>query len=328
MFEPHAFRPFFLLRNPHLQTILCSSRIRNRHPNPVRRSAAAMILESGQARLMGYWTSAPTGDTKGLVILLHGWEGSAFSTYILCTGRRLHLNGYAVFRLNYRDHGDSHHLNEGLFYASELDEVYRAVKQAAEKMPGAPVFLVGFSLGGNFALRIARRCAAEPIANLRYVVGISPLLDPDQATSRIDATPYIRRYFLKKWRRSLKKKQHLFPKRYDFDRLPQLDSVRRLTAFLLERYSGYKSVQEYFDDYTVKATALRDIDIPILLLTAEDDPIIAAANFRRLQLSDNIRLVLQSFGGHNGFIQNLSLKSWYETRLVDLFDSVSNPGPV
>ena len=306
-----------------MQTVLSSSRLRSRGPNPLHRSASKKILKIGNTRLLGYWNDAPTHRSKGLVILLHGWEGSAFSTYILCTGRTLHRNGYAVFRLNYRDHGQSHHLNEGLFYASLLDEVYGSVKQAAGRLDNVPVFIVGFSLGGNFALRIAKRCTAEPIPALRHIVCISPLLDPDQATERIDAVPYIRRYFLKKWRRSLTQKQHSFPRRYDFNGLRRIDSVRQMTEMLLARYSRYGSIQEYFDEYTLREDALRDIDIPVTLLTAEDDPIIAAEDFRRLELPARSRLAVQSYGGHNGFIQGPSLKSWYEPRLVALFDTIA-----
>ena len=66
----------------------------------------------------------------GQVILLHGWEGSADSTYILRTGNALYRRGYDIFRLNFRDHGDSHHLNRGIFYAVLLEEVFQAVRQA------------------------------------------------------------------------------------------------------------------------------------------------------------------------------------------------------
>ena len=50
-------------------------------------------------------------------------------------------------------------------------------------LAGVPAFIVGFSLGGNFALRIARRCRREPIDNLRHVFCISPVLDPEKATA-------------------------------------------------------------------------------------------------------------------------------------------------
>ena len=35
-------------------------------------------------------------------------------------------------------------------------------------------------------------------------------------------------------------------------------------------------------------------------------------------------LVIHAFGGHNGFIDGFFLKSWYEQKLADMFDKISN----
>jgi hypothetical protein len=131
----------------------------------MRAAAREVILTTGEnTRLLGQYSPQPSEESLGLVILLHGWEGSTDSTYIQCTGNALYRRGYDIFRLNFRDHGDSHHLNEGLFYAVLLEEVFQAVSQVCRKANGKPVFLVGFSLGGNFSLRIARRTQQAPIA--------------------------------------------------------------------------------------------------------------------------------------------------------------------
>ncbi len=316
------FNPPPPFRNPHLQTVLCSSRIRALRPTPMLKSAREVILTTGEGvRLLGYHSNQPTRPPRGMVILLHGWEGSSESIYIRRTGGTLFERGYAVFRLNLRDHGDSHHLNEGLFYASAIEEVFTAVSQIAGMQPVIPTFLVGFSLGGNFALRIALRCRQEPIANLKHVVSISPVLDPSEATDKIDSSGYILRYFLKKWRRSLQKKQALFPHRYDFNELLQLDSVRSVTEALLSDYSRYDSAREYFNAYTLVGEALHDIAVPTTLLTAEDDPIIGVEEFTRLRLNAHTSLAIQPYGGHNGFISGFSLNSWYEKPLADLFDA-------
>ncbi|MGD8675798.1 MAG: alpha/beta fold hydrolase [Desulfobacterales bacterium] len=320
-----TFSPPPLLRNPHVQTILASSKLRIRHAYPVVRSARSIIFDAGGGvRLLG-WFSVPPPDrpVRGIVIILHGWEGSASSTYCLRTGDRLYRNDYAVFRLNFRDHGSSHDLNTGLFYASALDEVFQAVRRAAGMLAGVPAFIVGFSLGGNFALRIARRCRREPIDNLRHVVCISPVLDPEKATARIDTIPYIRVYFLKKWRRSLRQKQALYPLRYDFKPLSAETSVRGLTDALLAGYSDFSSTRAYFKTYTLLGDALHRIPLPLTLLTAADDPIIAVEDFEKLRLNRLTRLSIQRHGGHNGFIDGFDLHSWYEPLLVELFDGVS-----
>ena len=211
------FHPPFFLKHAYTQTILASLNFRKWRNDSYLKHEKEMILKTDTGtQLLGYYTPQTHRKGKGLVILLHGWEGSAHSTYIVTCGNHLYKNGYHVFRLNFRDHGESHHLNPGLFYATLLDEVFQSVIQISKLSDGAPVFLVGFSLGGNFAIRIAIRCRGDHDDVISKVVSISPVLDPDKATYMIDNNPFILRYFLKKWRRSLCIKQGLFPNLYDF----------------------------------------------------------------------------------------------------------------
>jgi predicted alpha/beta-fold hydrolase len=209
-----SFQPPLFLKNAYVQTVLASSKLRTLGPNAMRAVARKEIIETAAGvKLLGYHSVQNNRQAKGLVILLHGWEGSVDSTYLLRCGRSLYRHGYDIFRLNFRDHGDSHHLNCGIFYAVLLEEVYQAVRQAAEFARGAPVFMIGFSLGGNFVLRILEKCVTVPFANLRHAVSISPVLNPEESTMQIDRIAFIRKYFLTKWRRSLAKKQELAFKR-------------------------------------------------------------------------------------------------------------------
>ena len=317
------YRPAWYLRSGHIQTILASSSFRTWGKYAMRAAAREVILTTGEnIRLLGHYSTQSNGQNRGLVILLHGWEGSSDSTYIQCTGNALYLRGYDIFRLNFRDHGGSHHLNEGLFYAVLLEEVFQAVTQVCRKANGKPVFLVGFSLGGNFSLRIARRACQAPIENLRHVVAISPVLDPAKSTLKIDQYPLIRQYFLRKWFESLKKKQHLFPDIYDFGPMISLKSIQGVTDSLLEKYSDFKSAADYFAEYSILKDALIDLAVDTSIITAEDDPIIPVEDFHQLEINDRTSLIIHDYGGHNGFIDGFFLKSWYEQQLADLFDGI------
>jgi predicted alpha/beta-fold hydrolase len=317
------FRPAWYLRNRHLQTILASSSMRARGQNPMTEAAREMVVTtSGGVRLLGFYSPQKSKKSNGLVILLHGWEGSVDSTYIVCTGKALYRRGYDIFRLNFRDHGDSRHLNQGIFYAVLLEEVFQAVHQVCRKAEGLPAFLTGFSLGGNFALRIARRMLRTPIENLRHVVAISPVLDPAKSTSEIDQYPLIRIYFLKKWIRSLKKKQQLFPDVYDFAPLMSLKSIQAVTDLLLQHYSDFDSAAEYFNAYSLLKDAVKNVPVDTTIITAADDPIIPVEDFYQLELNGRTRLFIHDFGGHNGFIDGFFLKSWYEQQLADFFDEI------
>jgi predicted alpha/beta-fold hydrolase len=322
-----SFAPPWLLRSAYVQTFLASSSIRARGSNAMSEAAQKMIIETSEGvRLVGFFSTQNLRPVKGLVILLHGWEGSTTSTYILRTGRTLYRSGFHVFRLNFRDHGESHHLNKGIFYAVLLDEIFEAATQAARLVDNIPVFLVGFSLGGNFVLRIISKFDANPIENLRHAVAISPVLDPQKSTIRIDSIPIIRDYFLKKWRRSLSRKQKLFPEHYDFDGVFAHKSLQAVTDDLLSKYSDYGSSQDYFRAYSVLNEAIKNITVPTTIITASDDPIIPAEDFAELQINDLTNLAIQSFGGHNGFLQGFTLAGWYEHQLVELFNGIVKDG--
>jgi len=283
-------------------------------------SRQVVIETEAGVRLQAAYAHRKNRPAKGLVILIHGWEGSTDSTYMRTTGRMLYRHGYDLFRLNLRDHGTSHHLNRGLFFATLLEEVFHAVERAVEMAGGIPVFLVGFSLGGNFALRVARQCRVKTIPGLRHVVAISPVLDPDKATDRIDADRFILSYFRRKWSRSLRKKQNAFPSDYDFSPAFEHGTIRGMTDLLIPRHTDFSRSKDYFRAYSLLKDALIDLPVPTTILTAADDPIIPVADFYDLRMNGNTRLVVERYGGHIGFIENHRLGCWYERQLVDLFD--------
>jgi predicted alpha/beta-fold hydrolase len=317
-----VFTPPFYLRNASIQTLLAGSGIRKRGKNPMLDAAQEVTLYPiDDVRLQGFYSRQTNGQPKGLVMLLHGWEGSVNSGYILSTGRFLYNNGFSIFRLNYRDHGDTHHLNPGLFYAVLLDEVFHAVRQVSENESKLPFFLVGFSMGGNFALRIARKCVENPIDTLSRVISISPVLDPEKSTYAIDRVFLLRRYFLKKWQRSLRKKQACFPDLYEFGEALSLNSISAMTDWMLAHYSDYELASDYFSHYAVINDALADVEIPTTIITAEDDPIIPVDDFYNLKLNSRTELILHRYGGHNGFLETISGKAWYERKMIDIIRS-------
>ena len=309
-----SFRPVFPLRNPHLQTILASLKVRALGENPLReRSEKTLVDAGGGIRLLGYRTLQPQGRSLGLVILIHGWEGSTDSTYMLTTGSRLYRGGYDVFRLNLRDHGESHHLNEGVFHSARIEEVFSAVLAIAASAGGKPCHLVGFSLGGNFGLRIALRLNPQQAGAIKNVIAISPVLDPVKATEAIDGGFFVYRdYFVKKWKRSLVRKQQLFPERYDFSDILDLKTCMAITERVIPRYTRFRDVVEYFQTYTLTGADFSRLAVPVTILAAEDDPVIPVDDFRNLRGNSRLSIIIERYGGHCGFLQDLRLKVWFE----------------
>ena len=324
MKQNDAFIPPFYLRNPMLQTVLSSSMLRTLGRNPMIQNSAEHIIDAGKGvRLHGYFSRQNNVSSKGLVLLLHGWEGSANSAYIQSTGKYLFDNGYDVFRLNFRDHGESHHLNQGLFLGTLIDEAFAAVKKIAGMAEGRPFYVTGFSMGANFAIRIALKNGKSAVGNLKHVISINPPLDPMKSTVNIDRKNLIRSYFIKKWKRSLALKQSLYPGVYDFGDILKMNSCMEMTDVLVRRYTEYEGAEDYFSHYNLKKGYLNKIKTGLTIIMAEDDPVISIEDFYDTEMNENVNLILHKYGGHCGYIEGIGLRSWYQKKLIEIFNQYS-----
>jgi hypothetical protein len=309
-----GFAPPRWLANPHLQSVLPTLALRGRHvarrAAPVLCASRDVVLDCGAGvRLLGHH-AALDGAARGLVVLIHGWEGSAASNYLLSSAQYLYERGFEVFRLNLRDHGPSHHLNEELFHSCRIDEVVGAVREIGRRYARRPLSVVGYSLGGNFALRVAVRAPAAGL-DLGGVVAVCPVLDPVQTLARLEQGPWIyRRYFVRKWRNSLRKKQAAFPGRYAFDDMLRERGLTRLTADLVVRYTEFPDLETYLRGYGIVGPALAGLTVPARIIAALDDPIIPAADLDRLALDGPLTLSRVAQGGHCGFLESVSGPSW------------------
>ena len=309
-----AYRPPRGLRNGHLQTLLGSSALRRiglrATLRALARTARHEVLDlPGGVRLSGHAnTQQALAQRRGLVVLLHGWEGSAQSNYVVASAAALLRAGYDVFRLNFRDHGDSHALNDAPFHSCRLDEVVDAVALLCAR-PGAGLRAVaGFSLGGNFALRVARAAPARGIA-LDCALAVCPLVDPAHGLRQLERGWLYHAYFMRKWRGSLRHKQRLFPQQPVL--LPgerRLD-MRALTRQLVLRYTDFGSLEAYLEGYSIAGARLATLQVPCSILTAADDPVIPVADFRALQLPPCVELQITPHGGHCAFLADWRLRS-------------------
>lgn len=309
MYLPHG-----LLRNGDLQTIL------GQHiPAEARdvMEGEQMILfdagpdrtelETGRTvRLLGVYTpsrspiNAPSRP-RGLAMLLHGWEGDSHSAYNLILGSELVRAGYDVVRLNMRDHGPTHHLNKGIFFATLIEEVHAATHQVGLLAAGRPFFIIGASLGGNFVVRIALRHSRNPIPNLRRAIAVNPVLNPRRACIRLDGHRLLRGYFRDRWLESLLKKQKLFPDLYDFTHLASVPTIWEMSDWVTKSMSFYGDVEEYLDAYSVKPGDLLDLAAPLTILTAANDPLIPADDIEALPTHPQLQVNVLPYGGHVGY---------------------------
>jgi len=321
------FNPSPALANRWVQTFLAAARLGFKRRHPLTDRAIDLTLEAKGVRIHTSLSEQYAKSPRGLVILIHGWEGNIDAPYMIRTGQALHDAGYHVARLHLRDHGPTHHWNEGIFNGSMLEEHFEAVRQIAARFPGLSVHIGGYSLGGNFALRIAslNSRVKKKIPGLSDVFAVSAPLDPHRSTAAMDKHGFLGQYLLKQWWYSLLKKEQLFPERFDFSALKKEKSLITLTEKLLLAHSEFSSLEEYFGTYTLSNSFFRSIKIPCVLFTAKDDPIIPPEEYEAIQPRNDLLVEIVEHGGHVGFLKNLKFQFWYVDVILQWIESNEKP---
>jgi predicted alpha/beta-fold hydrolase len=289
-----------------------------RRAGPMLAASKELLLECGDGVILQAFHSSPTQPGRKLAVLLHGWEGSADSQYVLSLAQSLFAQGLEVVRLNLRDHGATHHLNRELFHSCRLPEVVGAVRALATTFPGLPMVLAGFSLGGNFMLRVAAHAQAGELP-LERVIAISPVLDPAATLLTLErGFPVYHAYFVRKWSRSLAKKQQAWPKTYDFEELLRIRNLREMTRQLVVSHTEFPTMEDYLAGYAITGDRLTTLAAPATVITSLDDPIIDATGLARLARTPHLDIVTTSHGGHCGYIESLGDSNWVDSQVLRL----------
>ncbi len=266
------------------------------------RGQSSHLLDCGDGvRLQGVHSQNGRGS-RDLCILIHGWLGSSESTYVLSAAGHLWSKGYDVFRLNLRDHGNTEALNEGLFHSCRIQEVVGAVRRIQQRFPPERCFLAGFSLGGNFALRVAARAPGAGIG-LDRVVAVCPVLYPPHTMATLETGPRAyHHHLMRKWQKSLLAKKRAFPHLKALEEAPGFKSLGRMTGYFVEAFTEFPDLLTYLEGYAITGDALRTLAVPSTIIASLDDPLIPASDLGRLASPDCLRIETPRYGGHCGFV--------------------------
>lgn len=308
------------LRNAHLMTLVPPYWPRNRLASIPQESRLFTVEPGTELQGFCHWQSNRTASPTA--ILVHGLEGSSESHYMQGIAGKAYRAGFNVIRMNQRTCGGTEHLTPTL-YNSGLSMDYRAIVHELAKADGLEqIWLIGYSMGGNLVLKAAGELGSSERA-LAGIVAVCPNIDPTQCVQALEQRRnwIYHRHFLVKLKARLRRKAALLPGKWDLD---GLDRIMRISEFD-DRYTapdgGYCSSPDYYDRAGARHV-LGSIDVPTLIITAQDDPFIPFTMFSipSIQRHPKIRLVAPTHGGHCGFFQwssNGEDSYWAENRIVD-----------
>jgi hypothetical protein len=230
--------------------------------------------------------------------------------------------GLNVVRLNQRTCGGTEHLTPTL-YNSGLSGDYKGVVSELASSDGLDrIWLIGFSMGGNLVLKMAGEVGTA-LPALRGILAVCPNIDPTQCIAALER-PSNRIYhdhFLRRLKARIVRKASLFPGRWDVGLLNGMTRIRDFDDRYTAPDAGYRNAAEYYDRAGARHVMAR-IQVPTLIITAQDDPFIPYSVFLTPAIRHNpqITLVAPRYGGHCGFFQRRQLdedRYWVENRLVE-----------
>jgi predicted alpha/beta-fold hydrolase len=311
-FEPHPW-----LRTGHAQTI--AGRYLPGGNLDLTSIAHVIALEDGDGLSMlesvpGRWR--PGGPAA---VLVHGLAGCARSPYVVRLARKLVALGIRVVRMNLRDAGSGFGLARGIYHAGRTDDVREVVRWLANRAPGSPIALVGFSLGANLALKLAAEVPGQPLEGLDCVVAANPPIDL-AACARAMGRPENRLYdwnFVR-WLRAQVARLH---RRFPELGTPALGRVRTVYEFD-DRYTAPRNGFASADDYYARSSSLPllpRIGLPGLVVHAADDPFIPLRPFQLATFPPNLGFELTDRGGHLGYLSRSPWQGgrrWLDARLA------------
>ena len=243
------------------------------------------------------------------VILVPGLTGCEASRHVLQSAAAWAARGAPVVRLNLRGSPPGRALARGHYHmdrAQDLADACVAVGGLDPAIRRAGIVIVGFSLGGAIALRLAQSPALPAL--VKAVVAVSAPLDLVATAERMvrPRNRLYERWLLDRLRRETEPLWRAAPESVRAA-VRRARHIRDFDDALTAKEAGFRDAADYY----VSCSPLRGMDrlrVPTLLIHADDDPWVpppAVAEGPRL------RVLVTRGGGHVGFHGAGSRMPWH-----------------
>lgn len=324
------FKPHPLFINNHAQTITTFLWPRLYKLRSHRQDEQRLFEIETDVKLLAHCRWQCDKQECPTIVLVHGFEGSSESVYMISTAAKAYKAGFNVVRLNMRTCGGTEHLTPTIYHSGFYKDFLTVINQLIQTEKLKKIYLVGFSMSANMVLHLAGRSKNDLPNELKAVCAISPAVN---VSSSIDALhlPSNRLYhnrFLKSLRKRIRIKHNLLPDVYDISKLDDVKTIRDFDEIFTAPLGGYENANDYYTRVS-SFPVLKDIINPTLIIHAQDDPFIPFHPLNDISITNNknILLISPEHGGHVGFLAKSKFddsdRFWMENRLVEFCNLIN-----
>lgn len=313
------------LTNGHVMTVFAWAARRTFADLPPAEARLIRVTDDTQVLAHCYWQ--PDRARCRTILVLHGLEGSSAVHYMRGIASKGHAQGWNVVLLNQRNCGGTEHLTPGLYHSGLTEDPRAVIRSLAVSDHLTDFAVVGYSLGGNLTTKLAAELVDTPDVPVRAAVAVCPTIDLDRCVRAIErrANVVYQFNFVRNLRARMRRKALAWPGAYDLTPLDRIWTIRRFDDIYTAPHHGFGDASNYYR----LASALRIADriqIPLLILAAEDDPFVPADQFRSdvIRTNPHIQVHVSSHGGHCGFVAPATGNDgyWAESQALAFLSSV------
>lgn len=316
-----AFRPAIGLANPHLQTLW--GPLWRKLPD-LPRTRERLWLSDGDFLDLDW--HGPHQPAAPLVMVLHGLTGSSSSPYVKGLQQALQHGGWASVAVNWRGCSGEPNLLPRSYHSGASEDLAEVVSHLRAQRPLAPLYAVGYSLGGNILLKYLGESGSA--SQLQAAVAVSVPFRLDECADRIGLgfSRVYQAHFMRAMLAYVKDKQRHFQhlghqeNLATLERLGELRNLRNFWDFdgrVTAPLNGFQDAHDYYRRSSSRYF-LGDNRTPTLIIQSNDDPFVFTHSVPRAnELAPLTHLELHSRGGHVGFVEgSLRNPSYYLERRI------------
>ncbi len=295
------FRPHKLIHLPHFQTV---GAFLFPGPRP-KYNAVKRIVDMYDGDRLVIHDDQPaswiTGDR--IAILLHGFCGYHNSPYVHRLADKLQRRGIRTIRVDFRGFGDSALVSKSHLYGGCSHDVEAVVEFMHQLSPVSKISIVGFSVGGNVLMKLAGEWGAEYPRHVDSAVAVSPPVDLVYAAWNIRSrgNRLYEAYFIRRLRAHLTMRRRLVKGLIDNGLSPLPNRLAHWDDQFTAPIWGFSGARDYYEKCSA-GPLLKHVQVPTILLSAHDDPVVPFDSYAPFTLSNAIELIDTKQGGHLGFL--------------------------
>jgi len=234
---------------------------------------------------------------------------------------KLNEKNVCTFRMDMRGCGAGFRLAQKPGHAGRSEDVQAVVDFLSRHCLGSPIALFGVSLGGNLLLKLLGEWGDQPPAQVRRAMAIAPPVDLVACSEAISRKRMIvyNRWFVKMLLEQVRMRYDFVPALAQISLNPSPRSLFEFDDRVTARLSGFENANDYYHRSSAMHV-LPDIQVPTVIVTSSDDPMVPVSTFNRAELSAHVHLHVTKGGGHVGFVGRTNGdadRNWLDWRVVE-----------